>query len=266
MLTSPNESRATGHDSCKTNPIYPPSIHTPIYSSTLPLIYSGIYPPRSQTRYGGADPFMQNEPNLKLPAIKNMKNKPNLNISATKIPLFLASWLLCLLQFFTRQMQNFTKKSKKIPAFCKFLTLTHLTPYTTKTYTTILPQNTLKERNLPTVFLAGKYAKQTQFHSTKCRSEAEIRLWRTKQTQFIFNQRETRDKRRIMQNEPNFYQIQILRNEPNSETYAEPKAKSRRAGKPNLRINSLKSLCGKDLRSYANPEKQKNHDDMVKVC
>ncbi len=56
------------------------------------------------------------------------------------------------------------KKSKKIPAFCKFLTLTHLTPYTTKTYITFLPQYTLIERNLPAVFLAQKNAKRTQFY------------------------------------------------------------------------------------------------------
>ena len=89
--------------------------------------------------------------------------------------------------------KNITKNCKKfkiIRTLCNFWTLTHLTPYTTKTYIifhlpkAVLPQNTLHNWSLPTVFLEGKYAKQTQFHSPKCRSEAQIRLWRTKRTQF----------------------------------------------------------------------------------
>jgi hypothetical protein len=39
----------------------------------------------------------------------------------------------------TRQMRTFNQKCKKIRAFCKFLKLTHLTPYTTKTYITFSP-------------------------------------------------------------------------------------------------------------------------------
>jgi hypothetical protein len=58
-----------------------------------------------------------------------MQNEPNLNISATKIYLDLASWLRCLLQLFTRLRRLFV-------TFCKFQKLTHLTLCTTKTYIT----------------------------------------------------------------------------------------------------------------------------------
>jgi hypothetical protein len=53
------------------------------------------------------------------------------------------------LQLVTRRRRTFTHKLQKMRAFCKFLTLTHLTPYTTKTYIkfylpkAVLPQNTV---------------------------------------------------------------------------------------------------------------------------
>jgi hypothetical protein len=66
-----------------------------------------------------------------------MKNEPNLNISATKIYLDLASWLRCLLQLFTSPRLTFAHKLKKMRAFCKFLKITYLTTCTTKTYITL---------------------------------------------------------------------------------------------------------------------------------
>ena len=63
----------------------------------------------------------------------------------------------------------FPKKSKIIKknAFYKFWTLTHLTPYTTKTYINISPQNTIHERSLNTVFLAEKMQKKTNLMNSQ---------------------------------------------------------------------------------------------------
>ncbi len=69
--------------------------------------------------------FMQNKPNL--PPNTPTKNAKDTNFT----PIFHS-----LLQLFNHRRRTFTHKSQKIPAFCKFLTLTHLTPYTTKTYIT----------------------------------------------------------------------------------------------------------------------------------
>ena len=62
---------------------------------------------------------------------------------------------------FPKKTKKNQKKPKKSPkyAFCKFWILTHLTLCATKTYITIIPQNTLQERSLLSVFLAGKNAK-----------------------------------------------------------------------------------------------------------
>ncbi len=116
---------------------------------------------------------MKNKPNLKSSTIEyqkscieNMQNEPNFTTNATAKHAKHANFTpisYYLLQLSIRQMRTFTKNSKKIPAFCTFLTLTHLTPCIKKTYINISPQNTLQERNLPTVFLAQKNAKRTQF-------------------------------------------------------------------------------------------------------
>ena len=77
-----------------------------------------------------------------------------------------------LLQLSIRQMPAFTQKCKKIRNFCKYLKTTHLTLYTTKTYIrfflpkAVLPQNTLHERNLPTVFRGGKKCKTNPISHT----------------------------------------------------------------------------------------------------
>ena len=87
--------------------------------------------------------------------------------------------------------------------------MTHLTPYTTKTYINISPQNTLQERNLPAVFLAenmqNKPNSTTQYdirntqYETKTNPIAIHSPIYAKRTQF--NQREKRDEK--MKNEPN---------------------------------------------------------------
>ncbi len=62
-----------------------------------------------------------------------------------------------------KEMRTFPIIYPPKAALCNFLTLTHLTTCTTMTYITFSLSNTLQERNLPAVFVAGKYAKRTQF-------------------------------------------------------------------------------------------------------
>ncbi len=94
-------------------------------------------------------------------------------------------------------------KCKKKAAFCNFLTLTHLTPCTTKTYINISPQNTLQERNLPAVFLAGKNAKRTQFTDTT------YAIRNTPGVYPPFFWRDIRNTKLFMKNKPNFTNTQI---------------------------------------------------------
>ena len=80
---------------------------------------------------------MQNEPNLKTRATINMKNKPNSTHNAPTKNANRANFTpisYSLLKIFTRLRQTFTQKLQKNRPFCNFLTLTHLTPCTTKTY------------------------------------------------------------------------------------------------------------------------------------
>ncbi len=132
-----------------------------------------------------------------------------------------------LLQLSNRLRRLFLNNCKKIPAFCTFLSLAYLTLYTTKTYIkfylpkskiefirrrlthggAVLPQNTLQERNLPALFLAGKNTKRTQFPKTYVPEGTNLRdmfqsspdTKNTKRTQF--ENQESRIEN--MQNEPN---------------------------------------------------------------
>jgi hypothetical protein len=144
---------------------------------------------------------MQNKPNLQNDKPRNTtyairytrENEPNFTPNAptkhAKDTNF-THLFHSLLQLFTRQMRTFAniylpkaEKLKKMHNFCNFVILTHLTPCTTKTYKTFHPalrstghkrrvtikmrnepnSSSTSERSLPAVFVAGKYAKRTQF-------------------------------------------------------------------------------------------------------
>jgi hypothetical protein len=64
-----------------------------------------------------------------------MQNEPNFNRKST-------IEIRKSLHLFMRIRRTFTQQLQKIRAFCNFLILMHLTPYTTKTYMAFLPQNT----------------------------------------------------------------------------------------------------------------------------
>ncbi len=81
-----------------------------IYSFTHQLIYSGIYPPRSES------------------FTISCKTNPISTISLGKSGVIYAKNITK----YYEKLQNNTK----MPAFCTFLLMTHLTPYTTKTYIT----------------------------------------------------------------------------------------------------------------------------------
>ncbi len=146
--------------------------------------------------------FMQNEPNFTTNA--PTKHEKYANFTPT---------FHSLLHLLTNITRTFTQKSKKMREFCHFLTLTHLTPYTTKTYIkfylpkAVSPQNTLQERNLPAVFLAEKNAKQTQFH--------KYIIYAPKNNKSISAQGrihdDIRNTRLFMQNKPNSCNTQYSR-------------------------------------------------------
>ena len=145
--------------------------------------------------------ILQNEPNLQnLHASRHRKNTQKAQI------------LHPLLQIFTRLRRQ---KLIKIRAFCKYLTLAHLTPCTTKTYIkfyltkAVSPQNTLHTSRAP------RYKKMKNKPNFQPTTYA-IREY-AKQTQSTFNRRDTRDKRQEMKNGK-------MQNEPNSilTTYSPP--------------------------------------------
>jgi hypothetical protein len=83
------------------------------------------------------------------------------------------------------QNANFSKKIQKKHAFCKLLTLTHLTPYTTKTYITFrqgirFPALSKIEGTLQKI---RKYAKRTQFNQRATSPEKRATNY-AKRTQF----------------------------------------------------------------------------------
>ena len=131
----------------------------------LYLFYPSTHLPRNLSAKGGPIHFfMQNKPNLtnegnKLKAppkaaqlnnqssiiTNQLKGEPNFTPNATTKHANRANFnpiSHSILQLFTQLRSTTPQKLQKIPAFCNFLTLTHLTPCTTKTYINITPQNT----------------------------------------------------------------------------------------------------------------------------
>ncbi len=138
LLAHAVTSRLKRHEKCKTNPI------TKLQASSIKNRASKILQNKPN--------FNQRETRDERPTTKKCKTNP-----------ILPTIFHSLLQLFTSQLRTFTQKSQKKRAFCKFLTLTHLTPCTTKTYITFLPQYALHKSSLPDIRLAGKNTKQTQF-------------------------------------------------------------------------------------------------------
>ena len=104
--------------------------------------------------------FMQNKPNFNLRATRDkrrlkMQNEANFtpqNVEAKRMSQIRrrrssggqneANFTPNFLQISNRLRRLLLKKTKKTRNFCKLLILTHITPYTTKTYVNISPQNT----------------------------------------------------------------------------------------------------------------------------
>jgi phage portal protein BeeE len=128
--------------------------HIPIHSSTRSPIHS----------------FMQNKPNFKTSrieyqesCIENMQNEPNFYIQATDQTRKQCKFYPKLLQLFNRQMRTFAQQMKKIRNFCKFLKVTHLTPYISMAYINIYPDIPFTRGVYPQLVWREKNAKQTQF-------------------------------------------------------------------------------------------------------
>ncbi len=157
---------------------------------------------------------MQNEPNL--PTLMYIRYRTSTTEKRKS------------LQLVTRQRRNFTHKLQKMRDFCTFLTLTHLTPYTTKTYIkfylpkAVLPGNTLHfSQDTSKEFYPPKAEKmQNEPNFTPNTSSPNGSRATGHESQNMQNEpnltsaterRATRFKRRIMQNKANLQKLMCLK-------------------------------------------------------
>ena len=116
---------------------------------------------------GHGSRFIQNEPNFTHNASwPTSPNGSRVTIHPKRTQ-FYPQFFILFLQLFTRQMPTFPKKSQKMRIFCNSVTLTYLTPCTTKTYITFCPQIPLT-RGIYTQFVWRKKSK-TNPKQTHCR-------------------------------------------------------------------------------------------------
>ncbi len=195
---------------CKTNPIH-------LQESRIKNMQNepkseAYAEPKAKSRRAG-------EPNYNLPINSFthilihffMQNEPNLNISATKNCLDIASCLLYLLQLFTRQMQNFQKITKKT----RILQLLDNNPlnsmYNKDLHKYFTPKYKFTHQPIYSYTHSLFYPKQTQFQnfehrvsSIKNRKYAKRTKSQKKRLLPHLAQRATGDESRTkMQNEPN---------------------------------------------------------------
>ncbi len=137
--------------------------------------------------------FMQNEPNF-------TPNAPTKHAKDTNFtPIYHP-----LLQLSSRQMRTFDQKCKKIRVFCKYLTLTHLTPRTTKTYINILPQNT---SHGPRETSDEKMQNEPNLNQRATRDERQATNKYAKRSQSTFEYRATRIEQRKNAKQTQFHPL-----------------------------------------------------------
>ena len=129
--------------------------------------------------------------------LKKIRNITKYCKITQKITLKQCMFLITFSTLFASFSITFTRFSALFVLFSNFWTLTHLTPYTTKTYIkfylpkAVLPQNTLQKRSLPAVSLAGKKCKTNPTYDAIRHTQYAIR----EKNKPNLNQQATRDER-----------------------------------------------------------------------